>query len=47
MVPPDLSCKDLCEIACRLALFWEREEVRHLGKSVDDYPELVAFVGDR
>jgi len=47
VVPPDLAGEDFRKVACRLTVFQKREEMRHLGKSVDDYPELVASVGDR
>jgi hypothetical protein len=46
MIPPDLAGENNGKVACRLALFWEREEVRHFGEPVDDYPELVASVGE-
>jgi len=47
VMPPDLHHKNDCEIFCHLSFFGEGEEVRHLGESVHDHPQLVAFVREQ
>jgi len=44
MMPRDLLRKNDCEIFRRLAFFGQREEVRHLGESVHNHPQLVASI---
>jgi hypothetical protein len=44
-MPSERKVKNNCRVTCRFALFGEREEMNHLGKSVNNYPEIVASVG--